>query len=585
MAPHPALARSPLFAGLDEAALEAVTERMQPRRFESGEELCRAGQKPDAIWLITGGLVQWLAPTTTGADNLLLRLRKGDVIGAQDAITGERRSATVVASMATSTLEMDGAAFVELATRYPQIPINVIRNQRERVFRAGVRTAEAERGEEIALVVGPSLAGVVGPLVRAARSATPRPVSYLDRGFSFAGALTAADDLAAEHATVLIPGALDPAALAVLLDELDRVVAIVGSGEEAERLTALGDATEGHRLEVVLVGDEAEAASRSWPPGSKIPVVRTCARQDGFPLADADMAWLARHITRTKLGVALGAGGAKGYAHVGVLQVLEENGYVIDYAAGSSIGGFVSSHVALGHGAAAVEERFKAAFDEQTTSEIFSGAFGVGKAGLEVLTRMLQETTEEKSFADTVIPLTIMAVDLTDRTAIPQREGPLWEALLAALAVAGVFPTQERDGHRLVDAIALVPVPTASVIDSGADLVVSVNLMSAELLESWPAGSEVPPPPEKKKRHGPLDTMLEVMDLSQLDTSTRLASLADVAVTPKFGPADWRDFQLADLYLEAGRAAALEQLPALQSLSRPFDVDAVRRQSGMGSLV
>ena len=365
---HPALARSPLFAGLDEAVLEAVAERMRPRRFDAGEELCRAGESSDAIWLITGGLVHWLAPTTAGADDLLLRLRKGDVIGAQDAITGERRAATVVASMATSTLEMDGAAFVELAQRHPQIPINVIRNQRERVFRAGVRAAEAARGEEIALVIGSSLGGLEGPLVRAARSATPRPVSYLDRGFSFAGALTAADELDAEHATVVVPGDLDPATLAVQLDELDRVVAIGGSAEEAERLTALGDATKGHRLAGVLVGDEAPAASRSWPSDSKVPVVRTCARQQGFPLDDDDVAWIARHLTRTKLGVALGAGGAKGYAHVGVLQVLEENGYVVDYAGGSSIGGFVSSHLALGHGSAAIDERFRSAFDEETVA-------------------------------------------------------------------------------------------------------------------------------------------------------------------------------------------------------------------------
>ena len=79
-----------------------------------------------------------------------------------------------------------------------------------------------------------------------------------------------------------------------------------------------------------------------------------------------------------------------------------------------------------------------------------------------------------------------MAVDLTDRAPFPQREGPLWEALLAALSVAGVFPPQERNGHRLVDGIALVPVPTASVLEDGADVVVSVNLMSAETLERWP---------------------------------------------------------------------------------------------------
>jgi NTE family protein len=174
-------------------------------------------------------------------------------------------------------------------------------------------------------------------------------------------------------------------------------------------------------------------------------------------------------------------------------------------------------------------------------------------------------------------------VDLTGRSPFPQRDGAIWEAQLAALSVAGVFPPQERNGHRLVDGIALVPVPTTSVLEDGADVVVSVNLMSAEVLDRWPDRPEPEAAPAKKK--GMLDTIFEAMDLSQLDTSVRHAGLADVTITPRFGPADWRDFQLADLFLEAGRTAALEQLPALQALSNPVDLDLARRETVLGAFV
>ena len=147
--------------------------------------------------------------------------------------------------------------------------------------------------------------------------------------------------------------------------------------------------------------------------------------------------------------------------------------------------------------------------------------------------------------------------------------------------MAGVFPVQERDGHRLVDGIALVPVPTASVFESGADLVVSCNLMGPETLDAWPEAAAVEPEQPKKRRPGRLDMMLEVMDLSQLDTSIRHAALADVTVTPLFGPADWRDFHLADLFLAAGRSAAEQQLPALQALSRPVDLEEARRKAAI----
>ncbi len=436
---HPSLSRSPLLVGLDESELDAFEALGRQRRFETGEELCRAGDPTDTIMLITSGLVHWFAPTIQGAGQLLLRLRKGDPIGAQDAIAGELRSATAVASIVTSALELDADEFREFAQRHPQILVNIVRNQRERMFRVNERSVENERGEEIALVAGDSVRSTIGRVVAAARLASPRPVTYLDRQLSFAGSITAADDLTAKHGTVFIPSELDPQLLAMMLDEVDRVVALVGTAEEARKLGELSASQRGHRIEVVLIGDEAAAASRAWGPDSGVTIVRTCEWHEKFPLGDVDLLWLARHLTRTKLGIALGAGGAKGFAHVGMLQVLEENGYTIDFAGGSSIGGFVAAHVALGYDAQETYSRFRAAFAPDTVAELFAPMRGA-TTGLAALTQMLQEATELQAFSDAVIPLVIMAVDLTDRAAAPLRDGPLWEALLAALAVAGVYP-------------------------------------------------------------------------------------------------------------------------------------------------
>ncbi len=582
MAVDPALARSPLFADLEEQELEAVVKRMRPREFAEGEELCHAGDPSERAWIITGGLVHWLAPTAEGGSEFVLRMRKGDVIAAQDALIGAPRSATVVAAIATTTMEIDAEDLIEVARLHPQILLNVIQTQRERMIRASVRRAAKQRGEEVGLLAGPSIKDALAWLAAAARSATPQPVTVLDRRLSLAGALTASDELLAENATVLILGELDQKTLGALLDQVDRVVAFAGTAGDVELIRDMAGSGQGN-LEVVLIGSEAERAHQAWPQETKRLVVRTCERVDGFPLGNADLAWLARHVTRTKLGLALGAGGAKGYAHVGALGVIEEAGYTVDYIGGSSIGGFVSTQIALGYNASQIDERFRGAFDADLVGALFSGPFGGGAAGREALAGMLKRITEERWFSDTLIPLMIMAVDLNDRAPFPQRAGAIWEAQLAALSVAGVFPPQERDGHRLVDGIALVPVPTASVLEDGADVVVSVNLMSAEVLERWPGLPEPEAAPAKKK--GMLDTILEAMDLSQLDTSVRHAALADVTVTPRFGPADWRDFHLADLFLEAGRTAALEQLPQLQALSNPVDLDLARRETVLGAFV
>src|ERR1700729_2276394 len=194
------LGGSALFEGLTDEQLDVVGGRMRPRQFAPGEQLCAAGDASDRIWVMTGGLVIWTAGTTAGGGEIELRMRKGDVIGAQDAITGTERTATVSATTITDTLELEAHDLLELASQFPKILINVIQTQRERLFRASARSAvlfsasvrsSSTRGEEIGVIAGPSLKGVIGGLVAAARTASPRPVTVVDRSLSLAGALTA----------------------------------------------------------------------------------------------------------------------------------------------------------------------------------------------------------------------------------------------------------------------------------------------------------------------------------------------------------------------------------------------------------
>ena len=120
------------------------------------------------------------------------------------------------------------------------------------------------------------------PLIAAARVATPRSVIALDRQFSFAGALTAADDLVSAHATVLLPTPLDGELLAAHLREADRVLALVGDAEGRRALGALRrTAEEGQReVEVVLAGAQAEQGGRGWGAEAPLRVIRVCPRRN-----------------------------------------------------------------------------------------------------------------------------------------------------------------------------------------------------------------------------------------------------------------------------------------------------------------
>jgi len=105
-------------------------------------------------------------------------------------------------------------------------------------------------------------------------------------------------------------------------------------------------------------------------------------------------------------------------------------------------------------------------------------------------------------------------------------------------------------------------------MEAGADITVAVNLISRETLPAWP--DEPLAPPLRGRGNDPVrDTLLEAIELVQLDASVRQAQMADVHVTPQFGPGTWRHFHLGERFQAAGRAAAKEQLPALRALARP----------------
>ena len=561
LAPAEILKRAELFEGLAGSELNELAAAMAPREFQAGDELCREGEPAERMLVIVDGLVHALVAGRTVA-----KRRHGEVIGAAKLVAAEPHAETVVARTPTMALELDGAAYREAVGRHPQILRNVAAILGRRLADVEQRASRRdERGEVVALAVSPTLVAAVEDVVAAATAASPRPVDSVDTVVSLQETLATLDDRLAEHGTVILHAGLRQETLPLVLEHADRAVALLADPGEAALL-------EGLAVEAIVVEPDPPSV---WPSAvGAVPVVRRLAAGSGAPLSEDSLAWLGRHLTRTKLGLALGAGGAKGFAHVGALYALEEAGYTVDVVSGASIGAIVGACVALGMGAAEVEETLRGQFTPERVAEVFSLSLAGGSTGLEAMTRSMRELAGEHTFDDVKLPLSIMSVDLDAAAPAPLREGELWETLMAATAMAGMFPPYELGGRRLVDGLALVPVPTGSLLEDGADVTVSVNLMSRDVLPAWPGDEAPPAEPEVVKRRGSrmLDTLLAVMDLANLDNSVRHAALADVTITPRFGPASWKDFHLADLFLEAGRQAAQESLPALAERVRPQQV-------------
>ncbi len=547
-----ALARSPLFGGLSADELDEILARMRPVEFESGEAICREGEPGTSLYLLVDGLADVLYP---GGEDTEVRLKGGDVIGEMSLVTGEDRSATVLAAITTSALELDADSFADLLVRYPSVPANLSGIVSRRLARTR-RYQFRERGEAVGLLVGRSAEKVLPEIIRATQAASPRPVTMLDADESLEGALAGLDEALLAHGTVLVVAHVGGEAVPRVLEQTGRSVAVVDAGE-VETVRAVDQGTE-----LAILGGQEDAALRRE-------AVRVLELEDGAVggYSPRDVDWLGRHLARTKLGLALGAGGAKGYAHVGTLYVLQAAGYTVDYVAGSSVGAIVGAYLGIGLDAAEIEQSMGRAFRPDRVAEMFKVT--LTGASREIVAEAFRETLGDRTFDDLQLPLSVMTVDLVSRRPAQVREGPLWEALVAATSLAGMYPPYERGDQRLVDGLALVPVPTGAAVELGADVTLSVNIMNRDTLDAWPGDSAVPEAPPARMGSMMVDTLLEVMDLSQLESSIRHAELADVVVSPRFGPGSWRDFHLADLFLESGRQAAREQLPLLQSLARP----------------
>jgi NTE family protein len=178
------------------------------------------------------------------------------------------------------------------------------------------------------------------------------------------------------------------------------------------------------------------------------------------------------------ISVALGSGGSRGNSHIGVLRRLEKEGFRIRAIAGTSFGGLVSIFYASGFTAAEIEDMFAAV--DQSKLYIRGTNKAVSLLGLWGATTWFEGIFGEKTFADLKIPCAVTAVDLKSGNEVILTKGRLVDAILATIAVPGVFPARHINGWELVDGGVLDPVPVSVARSIAPDLpVVAVSLNEA----------------------------------------------------------------------------------------------------------
>ena len=180
---------------------------------------------------------------------------------------------------------------------------------------------------------------------------------------------------------------------------------------------------------------------------------------------------------RKKIGFALGAGGARGIAHIGFLQAMEENGIVPDCIAGSSMGSIIGACYAAGMKPEAMRQTI---LGMKASTIVDLGLLPLSKNGVlkwDKVRAFLEKLVPARTFSDLNIPLSCVSVDLRTGALCSISEGNLWDAVLASGSIPVVFRPVETDGKLLVDGGVLCRVPVRQVKDMGADVTVAVDVI------------------------------------------------------------------------------------------------------------
>lgn len=282
---------------------------------------------------------------------------------------------------------------------------------------------------------------------------------------------------------------------------------------------------------------------------------------------------------RPRLGIALGSGSARGWAHIGVLRALVERGIAPDFVAGCSMGAMVGAAFAAGR----IEqlETWALSLDWKRVVGLLDLGLRGGLIKGDRLLNMFQGQFVECQFSELRVPFAAVATDLTTGKELWLREGTVSDAVRASCTVPGLFRPVLRDGRYLIDGSVVNPIPVSLCRAMGAEVVVAVDLGShmgrrfpLDMQESSrpaprrrrlfnvlgpPAGQEVPPLPSI------VDTMLGAIDVMQqrIAQARLVTESPEVLLAPRLGQLGAFEYHRAAMGIAEGREAVARMLPAI----------------------
>ncbi len=553
------LAAVRIFAGLSEDLRAELLSRAERRRISAGDWVFREGEPASAMYVVLLGRLEVLIERP---EPVLVRiLDRGSAVGELALLTGTPRSASVRARRDSELLELTLEDFRDL-----------IRSQAfaGELLRALGEQLQASRGREDTVAPRPATitfvpgrrglaAEAMGHAIgeEIGRYASTAVIDAAAAGQDPAGFGAILDRLEHEHEHVVLAAAEPPGDpwTDFCLRQGDRSFVLVQGEPTSEGLAPI------RGCEPLCQGSPPRGQLGRW--------LDALGSNRGQVLGpDLYVASIARAIAGRSLGVVLSGGGARGLAHIGVLDELTKAGFEVDRVAGCSMGSVIGAMFASGRSAAEIRHICEVEFEDRSPL----GDYTVPLVAL--IRGERAKAMGERIYGDRLIeelPRDFYSVscDLVSSELVVHRRGLLLEGVGASMALPGIFPPVERDGRYLVDGGVLNNLPVEAMAASGEGPIVASDVSARfevperlprrdriERLRETVTGVGAPVP------FGVREIMMRTVVLGSIDTAEAAQSHADVVVEPAVETIGLMAFDQLGAAIEAGRRAADAALEA-----------------------
>jgi NTE family protein len=256
------------------------------------------------------------------------------------------------------------------------------------------------------------------------------------------------------------------------------------------------------------------------------------------------------------LGLALGGGAARGFAHVGVIQVLEEAGIQPEIVVGTSAGSLVAALYASGKNSAQLR-RVAETMEEAEITDWMMPILNRGALRGEALARYVNAQVGNRLIEQMKMPLGIVATDLHNGEPVLFRRGNTGAAVRASSAVPAVFQPVKIGSREYVDGGLVSPVPVRQAREMGANVVIAVDISTD---------------PEGSPASDTFQILMQTFNIMGKSLNTVLLKDADIVVKPSLTGVKSADFTARRKSIEAGREAMLKALPKLKEVLSAYAV-------------